>query len=139
MFTGLVECIGEVVSLKASPTKKSSVLTVKLPKKSSLSDAKLGDSIAVNGCCLTITKFAKGQMSFDVSFETMSLTNLGRLKSKNLVNLEGAMKVGDRLGGHIVSGHIDGLAELVELKQDKDGSTLWLNVPAPLARYVITK
>lgn len=135
MFTGLVEEIGIVTELRAEgPTAR---LTVKAPRVSC--DAAIGASIAVNGCCLTVVNEERGDLTFDVGQETLDRTNLGRLKKGSGVNLERALKLGDRLGGHYVSGHIDGVGT-VQSRQDSDSwSTVWFNAPGDLTRQMVSK
>src|SRR5688572_18854723 len=108
MFTGLVEELAAVVELARTGSRKdpSLRLTLKAPLVSA--DARVGDSIAVNGCCLTVVRKARSLLTFEAGSETLSRTNLGRLEVRSGVNLERSLKVGDRLGGHLVTGHIDG-------------------------------
>jgi len=110
MFTGIVEEIGSIQSIQQV---KSLGKRLSINAKIVLEDVKLGDSIAVNGICLTVTDFSKNNFSVDVMPETMNHTNLGSLKINSPVNLERAMQAGGRFGGHIVSGHIDGTAIIV--------------------------
>ncbi|MDQ1709113.1 MAG: riboflavin synthase, partial [Frankiaceae bacterium] len=109
MFTGIVEELGAVVTIETLGD--SARLVVSGPLVTS--DAGRGDSIAVNGCCLTVTDQGDGSFTADVMLETLSRTNLGELVPGQPVNLERAARVGDRLGGHIVQGHIDGTATLL--------------------------
>src|SRR5450759_4408160 len=104
MFTGLIEEIGEIKSIVKGV--KSARITIKAEKI--MSGLKLGDSISTNGVCLTVTEFNKNSFGVDVMAETIRSSNLGKLKPGSSVNLERALMVSDRLGGHIVSGHIDG-------------------------------
>jgi riboflavin synthase len=126
MFTGIVEEKGIV----AERGKRLVVACKKV-----LEDLKTGDSIAVNGCCLTVTSFSNNSFSADLSEETQRITNLRRLKLGDIVNLERSLRMGDRFGGHIVTGHIDGLCELF----DVDGSIFWFKLPSELSRYIIKK
>lgn len=140
MFTGIVEAVGAVLVCAPSASNKSARLQVRSGKLN-LDDIKLGDSVAVNGCCLTAVEIDKNEKSlaFDVSSESLSLTNLGQLKEQDLVNLELALRVGDRLGGHQVTGHIDGLALVVDFIKNPDGSALTVKIPRQFSRYVINK
>lgn len=135
MFTGLIEGVGTLEGTRASGP--DAVLTIRAPFD--LSGDRPGDSIAVSGACLTATAI-KGQLfEADVSAETLSKTKLGRLGRGDAVNLERALKAGDRLGGHIVSGHIDGLAK-VSIKEDYGGSLRFrFNLDPALTRYIIVK
>ena len=128
MFTGLIEEVGTMEG--ASYGEKSMKLTIKAKKI--LEDIKLGDSISTNGVCLTVSSFDSHSFTVDVMPETMRKTNLGKLKKGSLVNLERALKVSDRLGGHIVSGHIDGKDE---------GIATWLTVETntEIIKYIIPK
>jgi len=107
--------------------------------KLDMHDVKPGDSIATNGVCLTVVDFGDQWYSADVSRETLSLTTLGKLKPGSKVNLEKAMAVGDRLGGHIVSGHIDGMGTVIDVHQDARSWRYRLRAPDSLARYIAHK
>ncbi len=135
MFTGIVEEIGQIKGVQRNV--KSVRLTVAAGKV--LEDVKLGDSIAVNGVCLTVTEFSSASFVADVMPETMKRSNLGSLGSGARVNLERALKLSDRLGGHIVSGHIDGMGQIIGKKQDDNA--IWISIEAPPAilRYIIEK
>ncbi|KAJ1331182.1 riboflavin synthase [Microdochium nivale] len=128
MFTGLVEEIGVVAELNSQDETGGTSLTIALPKKSQLlSDAQLGDSIAINGCCLTATDIKKDASppTFKVGIapETLRLTNLGALKQNSRVNLERAVRADTRMGGHFVQGHVDTIAEIVKVEQDGNALT----------------
>ena len=140
MFTGLVEELGTVEEANLRGGRKvgqSLHLIVKAPLVSK--DAKIGDSIAVNGCCLTVVKKNKILLGFDVGSETISRTNLDRLKPGSGVNLERSLKVGDRLGGHLVSGHIDGTGTLLKRRDDDDWSFATFRASVLLMRQVVSK
>jgi len=135
MFTGIVEEIGQ---MKAAQRNVDSVrITIAASKV--LEDVKLGDSIAVNGVCLTVTEFKSGSFVADVMPETMKRSNLGSLGSGAMVNLERALKLSDRLGGHIVSGHIDGVGQVIGKK--RDDNAIWIHIGAPpeILKYIIEK
>lgn len=135
MFTGLVETQGKVVELRPDPPGVRLVIDA-----GSVSDGvQLGDSIAVNGCCLTVVEMEASQLSFDAGSETLSRTNLGKLGPGSPVNLERSMRVGDRLGGHYVSGHIDAVGTLDERQDDEDWSTFWFRVPAEVSKHLVGK
>lgn len=135
MFTGIVEEVGTVKGI--SRGEKSIRLTVECSKI--LEDAGLGDSISVNGVCLTVTDMYRDSFTADVMPETMRATNLQQLKPGSPVNLERAMTAGGRFGGHIVSGHIDGTGEVARL--EKEDNAVWLTIKADenILRYVIHK
>ena len=134
MFTGLVEETGRFVSLSSSGE-----LIVRC--SSILDDLRLGDSVSVNGTCLTVTAISGQNVSFHVSLTTNNVTNLkpGKLHSGQLLNLERALAVGDRLGGHLVSGHVDGLARIIGI--DKQGADHFFEFqpPAELRKYIAAK
>lgn len=136
MFTGIIEALGSVAELKLRD--KEWRLKVACPRLD-LSDVQLGDSIAVNGCCLTVTAFDDNSFSADVSNETISLTSFQFLKNGSLVNLEKALTPQSRLGGHLVSGHVDGLGELTEKHEDGASWRLTFRVPDGLAKYIAQK
>lgn len=135
MFTGLIEEIGTIKSIqKGSKSIRLGVAADKI-----MDDVKMGDSIATNGICLTVVRFDSAGFDADVMPETMSRTNFDRLSVGSRVNLERAVRVGDRLGGHMVSGHIDGIGEVVG--QEKDDNAIWVSISAPgnILKYVIEK
>lgn len=135
MFTGLVEEVGTME--KASVGEKSMKLTIRAKKV--LDEIKLGDSISTNGVCLTVTSFDSSTFTVDVMPETMRKTNLGKLKKGSYVNLERALKVSDRLGGHIVSGHIDGTGYIKEYKDEDIATWLTVETNSEIIKYVIPK
>jgi len=135
MFTGLVEEKGKLISLRRGADSAH----LKIGARLVMSGMQTGDSIAVNGVCLTVTTFDEGAFTADVMAETLAKTNLGELQAGDRVNLERAMRLGDRLGGHLVSGHIDGVGTIIK-KERHDIATL-ITVAAPPAgmRYIIKK
>ncbi len=135
MFTGIIEEIGTIHKIEWGV--RSCVLTVGAEKI--LSDVHIGDSIAVNGTCLTVCRFDSSSFSADVMPETMKRTNLGRLHHGSSVNLERAMSANGRFGGHIVSGHIDGTGVVKTLQ--KDDNAVWVTIAtAPeILRYIVEK
>ena len=135
MFTGIVEEIGSVVKVERGA--KSSRLTVSGSKI--FDDLKLGDSVAVNGVCLTVTGFTKDTFTADVMNETLTRSNLGELGSGSRVDLERAMLCNGRFGGHIVSGHIDGTGRIV--KTERDDIAIWYTIAADrkIMKYIIEK
>ena len=135
MFTGIIEEVGTVQQIRMGAA--SCVLTVAAEKI--LTDVHIGDSIAVNGTCLTVCEFHAKQFSADVMPETMRRTNLGKLSPASRVNLERAMPANGRFGGHIVSGHIDGTGTVKSLK--REDNAVWVTVAADsaLLRYIVEK
>ncbi|MGY6587876.1 MAG: riboflavin synthase [Wenzhouxiangella sp.] len=136
MFTGIVQSLGTVVSL--TPQNDGARLRIECPDLKP-AEWQTGDSISVAGCCLTALDIDNRGFSADLSGETLARTSLGRLKVGSRVNLEPALAVGDRLGGHLVTGHVDGLARLVTLTSLGDNWRLRFRVPDELARYVASK
>ena len=135
MFTGIVERIGEIKEAKGS--EKGLSLWVSVPDF--FDDLKIGDSVAVNGVCLTAKTIGSGGFTADVSAETISRTTFGRIKAGGRVNLERALRLSDRLGGHIVTGHIDGIARLKEARKEGESLRLSFFLDKELLRYVINK
>ncbi len=135
MFTGLVEELGTIAAIE--PQGAAVALTLRAPLVAS--DATLGASIAVNGCCLTVVRHNGDLLTFEAGSETLSRTNLGKLQTGSPVNLERSLRVGDRLGGHYVSGHIDGLGTLDERRDEGPWAFLWFRVPGELARQLASK
>jgi riboflavin synthase len=135
MFTGLVEELGTVQAVKAVG------LGLRLAVKAAVvgKDAALGDSIAVNGCCLTVVKKERGLLTFDAGEETLSRTNFSRLEKGSRVNLERSLAMGERLGGHLVTGHIDSTATLIKRRDDGEWSSLTFRVPSRTARQMASK
>jgi len=135
MFTGLVEEIGTIDSI--SKSEKSAKITIKAEKV--LDDVKLGDSICTNGVCLTVVSFDSHKFTVDVMAESMRRSNLKNLSKGDEVNLERALRLGDRLGGHIVSGHIDGTGKIEDYT--REDNAVWITVSASheLLRYIIQK
>tara|TARA_B110000444_G_scaffold256172_1_gene291983 strand:- start:120 stop:767 length:648 start_codon:yes stop_codon:yes gene_type:complete len=136
MFTGIIEAIGAVAKLQQLGSDWR--LTIDSGKLD-LSDVVLGDSIAVNGCCLTVVELQKNLFGADVSNESMRCTALGDFKDGTRVNLEKAMLASGRLGGHIVSGHVDGVGSLVELSADGASVRLVYEAPKEIAKYIAAK
>ena len=131
MFTGIIEEMGIVKSIK------SKVITIEANKI--FDDLKLGDSVAVNGTCLTVSSFSNKIFNADITSETLSRTNLGDLKSGFKVNLERALTLNGRLGGHIVSGHIDGVGIVKNISKKSEDIELVIEVPTNLMKYIIEK
>ncbi|GAB4157638.1 MAG: riboflavin synthase subunit alpha [Planctomycetota bacterium] len=136
MFTGLIEETGELLSIARRGD--GARLTISCPREF-CSDVALGDSVAVNGCCLTAIEIARDTISFEAVPETFGLTNLSILHKGSLVNLERALKVGDRLGGHFVSGHVDGLGTFLSARLVSDEHRLSVSLPPALLSQCIHK
>ena len=135
MFTGIVEDKGKV--LKGEYRGQEKRLTIELP--SHLTEVQLGDSININGVCLTIIQRQGRAIELDLSQETLQKTVLGELKEGNQVNLERALKLTDRLGGHIVTGHIDGIGVISEKRRERNFLQLKIRIPESVSKYVVQK
>lgn len=136
MFTGLVEELGSVVEINEDgPEAKTLCISCQTVN----TDAKLGDSISINGCCLTVVEINGSTLHFQAGSETLSRTNLGELKPGDEVNLERALQANSRLGGHYVSGHIDGLGKVVSRNDEGDWAHFWFHVPRELTRQMASK
>lgn len=136
MFTGIIAAVGQLKSLES----RGGDIRLHIDSgKLDLADVKLGDSIAVNGVCLTVVEKAARHLQFDVSQETLQRTSLGQLKNGSEANLEKALAVGDRLGGHFVSGHVDGLGEILSKTADARSWQYRIKVPKALSRYIAEK
>ncbi len=135
MFTGIIEDTGKVLGIEYRGQEKR--LTIGLSPH--LTEVQLGDSINVNGVCLTVVQIREQVVDFDLSQETLQKTILGELREGGSVNLERALKLMDRLSGHIVTGHIDGIGEIVEKKKERDFLELRIRIPESLSRYVVQK
>lgn len=135
MFTGIVEEVGKIKSIKMGA--KSAIITIQADKI--MEDIHLGDSIAANGVCLTVTAFDKNSYSVDVMHETLRRTNLGSLKSGSRVNLERAMAADGRFGGHIVAGHIDDTGTIISM--EKDDNAIWITIQTipQVLKYIVEK
>ncbi|HIF17615.1 MAG TPA: riboflavin synthase [Cycloclasticus sp.] len=136
MFTGIIEAIGEI---KRVEQQQGDVRLTISTKELDLSDAQLGDSIAVNGVCLTAIELTPGQFVADVSNETLSATTMADIKAGSPVNLECALQAQTRLGGHMVSGHVDGVGQVIERKADARSVRFTFAMPAEVSRYVAQK
>ena len=135
MFSGIVEALGTVVELRDEPP--GCWLIVREPKIAA--DTNVADSISVNGCCLTVVERQGDTFAFQAGPETLARTNLGELKPGSRVNLERALAVNQRLGGHFVSGHIDGVGTLLQRDDSGDWATFWFSVPRALAVQMASK
>ena len=136
MFTGIIEDIGRVSGIKRK--QKESVFTFEV-NKIEISELELGESIAVNGACLTVASLGKSTFTVDASRETLSKTNLGKLKKGSRVNLERSLRAGGKLGGHIVNGHVDGVGRTLSKKKRGGSIEFRFSVPDALAKYIVHK
>ena len=135
MFTGIVEELGRVVRLETG--EDSARLTVEAPTVTQ--DVNLGDSVSVNGCCLTVTAVQGSTFTADLMAETLTRTTLGSQAPGDPVNLERALRASDRLGGHIVQGHVDATAEVLDHHRGEHWDLLRIGLPQEIARYVAVK
>ena len=136
MFTGIIEAVGKVAAIvRQGPDAK---VTVECPTLD-LSDVKLGDSIATNGVCLTVTALTNNSYSADVSGETMKLTGFASIAPGTKVNLEKAMLPTTRFGGHIVSGHVDGVGKVTDVSQLGKAWEYWIEAPSDISKYIAHK
>lgn len=135
MFTGLIEVIGRVTACE----RRGSAAVLSVASTLPASEVAIGDSVAVNGACLTVTAKHETALTFDVSPETLTGTTIGKLRNGSSVNLERAMRLGDRMGGHIVTGHIDCTGKMARINETSGNHVLDFNLPTEHARYLITK
>jgi riboflavin synthase len=136
MFTGIVQDVGRVLSRES---RGGDVRLTIACERLDLTDTQVGDSLCVQGCCLTAVELNRNTFAADVSRETLALTTLGDLEPGAQVNLEPALRAGDPLGGHLVSGHIDGVAQVTDVRSDARSRRLTIETSAALARYLAPK
>lgn len=135
MFTGIIEELGSVKALR----RDAGAARLTISASTVLGSTVLGDSIAVNGVCLTVVDMTKNDFSADVAMETLKVTNLGDLKIGAKVNLERALQLSARIGGHLVSGHVDGIGRIREKREEGNGWRVFIDAPETVQRYVIKK
>ena len=135
MFTGLIQAVGRVSAIDRQES--SAKLEITSPEISS--QISQGDSVSVNGTCLTVVSFTKESFEVDVMVQTLNLTSTGALLVGSPVNLELATRTQDRLGGHIVQGHVDGVAKVAAISADKEWTRMDISVPAHLMKYVVAQ
>jgi riboflavin synthase len=133
MFTGIVEKTLRVLSVVDGPG------FVRITLNTDWNDVVDGESIAVNGCCLTVARISPGELGFDVIPETLSKTNLGSFAAGDEVNVERSLRVGDRVSGHFVQGHVDGIAQLVDMEATSKERRMTIAPPADLMKYIVPK
>jgi riboflavin synthase len=135
VFTGLVESLAEVAAIEPEPPGVRLVIR----EARIAPTCAVGDSIALNGCCLTVVAIEGDRLAFQAGDETLSRTNLGELKAGDVVNVERSLKMGDAIGGHLVTGHIDGVGTVDRRVDDADWCTMWFRAPAALLRQMASK
>jgi riboflavin synthase len=135
VFTGLVESLAEIAEIVPEPPGVR--LVIREPRIAAASA--IGDSIALNGCCLTVVATGGETLAFQAGAETLSRTNLGELKAGSVVNVERSLKMGDAIGGHLVTGHIDAVGTVDGRSDDVDWCTMWFRVPPSLTRQMACK
>ena len=135
MFTGLIEETGKIIQIK----KINSGIELRVAAKLVLDKINVGDSIAIDGACQTVTNFDQSSFTVFASSVTCDVTTLSKINLGDLVNLERAVTPASRLGGHIVQGHVDGIGKIVNLRKDSQGSLMEINVPGPLMKYIAAK
>ena len=138
MFTGIIQGLGRIEKFERS-TKTRSQARMRISLGKLGTGLKIGDSVAINGVCLTAINLAKGAAEFEMVGETIKRTNLGSLQSGDRVNIERSLKIGERLEGHFVLGHVDGSGTILKIKRQPNQVQLWIGIPRDLARYVAKK
>ena len=138
MFTGIIEGIGKIEKISKNTKNRSAIqMTVNLGKYAK--GLKIGQSVALNGVCLTATKLSKSNCIFEMIEETTQKTDLGNLKPGDIVNIERSLKTGDRLEGHFVLGHVDGVGTIKKIQNKPKEVQIWFEVPKKLSKYVVKK
>jgi len=136
MFTGIIQSIGKVISKQAKDGDYQFIIDSQF---NDMSDVHLGDSIAMNGVCLTVTQINGKEISVDVSVETISVTDVASWQEASLLNLEKSMTLTDKMGGHMVSGHVDGMAECVSIDSSARSTIYQFRIPEKLDKYIVKK
>ena len=135
MFTGLIQAVGQVSAIEH----QESSARLEISSKEIASQIAQGDSVSVNGVCLTVVSFDQSKFVVDVMVQTLNLTSTGSLEVGSAVNLELATRTADRLGGHIVQGHVDGVAEVVAISADSQWTRMDISIPKALMKYVVAQ
>lgn len=138
MFTGIIEGLGKIEKFDKN-TKTRSEARMKISLGKLAQGLRVGDSVAINGVCLTAINIAKGIAEFEMVGETIKKTNLGRLENGDKVNIERSLKVGDRLEGHFVLGHVDGSGTILKINKQPNQIQIWIELPKKLTKYVAEK
>ena len=138
MFTGIIEGTGKIIKIDNNTDRRSAVkMTVDLGKYSK--GLKIGQSVALNGVCLTVTKLSKSRCDFEMIDETMKKTDLGNLTIGGKVNIERSLKVGDRMEGHFVLGHVDGVGTIEKIEKKPKEVKIWFKIPKNLSKFIVKK
>lgn len=138
MFTGIIEGIGKILKIEKSTKNRSAVkMTVDLGGRAK--GLKIGQSVALNGVCLTVTGISNSKCNFEMIDETTKKTDLGNLKVGGIVNIERSLKVGDRMEGHFVLGHVDGVGTIKKIEKKPKEIKVWFEIPRHLSRFVVQK
>lgn len=138
MFTGIIEGIGKIEKISKNTKNRSAIqMTVNLGKYAK--GLKIGQSVSLNGVCLTATKLTKSNCIFEMIEETTNKTDLGNLKPGDIVNIERSLKTGDRLEGHFVLGHVDGVGTIKKIQNKPKEVQVWFEIPKELSKYVVKK
>ena len=135
MFTGLIQAVGQVAAIE----RQESSARLEISSKEIAAQIAQGDSVCINGTCLTVVSFDESKFAVDVMVQTLNLTSTGSLEVGSAVNLELATRTADRLGGHIVQGHVDGVAEVVAISADSQWTRMDLSIPKDLMKYVVAQ
>jgi len=135
MFTGLIQAVGQVSSIE----RQGSSARLQISSKEIAGQIAQGDSVSINGTCLTVVSFDASKFAVDVMVQTLNLTSTGSLEVGSAVNLELATRAADRLGGHIVQGHVDGVAEVVAISADSQWTRMDISIPKELMKYVVAQ
>ena len=138
MFTGIITGTGKIQKID-NTTKNRSAIKLKVDLSKNSKGLMIGQSVALNGVCLSVTNISKNICSFEMIDETMKKTDLGNLKVGSLINVERSLKVGERLEGHFVLGHIDGVATITKIEKKQKEVKIWFRIPKKLAKYVVQK
>jgi riboflavin synthase len=138
MFTGIIEGLGNIVAFdKKTSNRSAAKMKINLGKIAK--GLKVGDSVAINGVCLTAVDISKGITEFEMVGETIKKTNLGFLKRGDKVNIERSLKVGERLEGHFVLGHVDGVGIISKIEKQSNQIQIWIKIPKELSKHIIKK
>ena len=138
MFTGIIEGLGTIININKN-TKSRSAIQMLVDLGNHSKGLKIGQSVALNGVCLSVTKISKNKCTFEMIEETIKKTNLGNLKPGNKINIERSLKVGDRMEGHFVLGHVDGVGIIKKIEKKPKEVKVWFEVPKKLAQFVVKK
>tara|TARA_B110000014_G_scaffold157161_1_gene110447 strand:+ start:423 stop:1007 length:585 start_codon:yes stop_codon:yes gene_type:complete len=138
MFTGIITGTGKIQKID-NTTKNRSAIKLKVDLGKNSKGLMIGQSVALNGVCLSVTKISKNICSFEMIDETMKKTDLGNLKVGSLINIERSLKIGERLEGHFVLGHVDGVATITKIEKKQKEVKIWFRIPKKLAKYVVQK